>query len=181
MSRVGKSPIPVPTGVTVEWSGLDVSVKGPKGALSMRMPDKRISIEREGQRLRVKRHSEDKRVRSYHGLVNRLVCNMIAGVTQGFKKEIELQGVGFRAQAQAGGVTLNLGFSHPINYVAPKGIKIETPNQTSIVVSGIDKQAVGQVAAEIRAFRPPDPYKGKGARYVGEYVRILEGKKAAKA
>ena len=181
MSRVGKAPIAVPSGVDVQWKGLDVVVKGPKGSLSMRIPDTRITLERDRETLRVNRDGEDKRSRAYHGLVNRLIANMIAGVTEGFSKELELRGVGYRAQMQGQNLVLSLGFSHPIVYTPPKGVKVETPDQTRIVVSGIDKQAVGQATANIRAFRPPEPYKGKGVRHLGEYVRMLEGKKSAKA
>lgn len=181
MSRVGKTPITVPSGVDVQVKGLSVTVKGPNGLLSMTIPDHRITLSQEGDTLTVDRASEEKRVRAFHGLVNRLVTNMIIGVTAGFKKELELQGVGYRAQMEGANLNLSLGFSHPIVYTPREGVKIEAPSLTSVIVSGIDKQAVGQVAAEIRAFRPPEPYKGKGVRYVGEYVRMLEGKKAAKA
>jgi len=173
-------PIAVPSGVDVRQDGEKVSVKGPKGLLSMTIPDGRITLERDGEVLRVGRRGADKRVRAFHGLVNRLIGNMIVGVTEGYRKELELQGVGYRAQMRGPSLVLSLGYSHPIVFAPPEGVAIEVPNQTRVVVSGIDKQAVGQAAAEIRAFRPPEPYKGKGVRYVGEYVRMLEGKKAAK-
>jgi large subunit ribosomal protein L6 len=179
MSRVGRAPITVPKGVEISWDAQEARVKGPKGSLAARIPDPRIVLEREGDILRVQRRSEDKKVRAFHGLVNRLVTNMIIGVTVGFRKELELRGVGYRAASEGGKLVLQLGFSHPVVFEPPAGVKIETPSQTSIVVTGIDKQAVGQVAANIRGYRPPEPYKGKGARYVGEYVRMLEGKKAA--
>jgi large subunit ribosomal protein L6 len=181
MSRVGKFPIAVPSGVDVQWKGLDVMVKGPKGSLSMQIPDTRITLERDNDVLRVNRSNDDKRSRAFHGLVNRLISNMITGVTTGFKKELELRGVGYRAQTQGENLVLSLGYSHPIVYTPPKGVKVEAPEQTRVIVSGIDKQAVGQAAANIRGFRPPEPYKGKGVRHVGEYVRMLEGKKSAKA
>ncbi|MCX7050231.1 MAG: 50S ribosomal protein L6 [Candidatus Sumerlaeota bacterium] len=182
MSRVGKVPIKVPSGVDVKVEGLAVSVKGPKGSLTMRIPDTRIAIERESGQLLVRRASEDKKAHAYQGLVNRLVSNMITGVTQGFAKQLELRGVGYRATMDGGKLSLALGYSHPILFDPPQGIAIVVEkNQTNITISGIDKQLVGQVAANIRSMRPPEPYKGKGVRYVGEYVRQLEGKKAAKA
>jgi len=182
MSRVGKSPITTPKGVEVKIAGLEVAVKGPKGSLSLRVPDGRITIERGDGVLNVLRGGDDKKLRALHGLVNRLIVNMITGVTAGFEKRLELRGVGYRAALDGKTLVLQLGYSHPIRFEPPQGIAIEVDkNQTVIRVSGIDKQQVGQAAANIRGFRPPEPYKGKGARYVGEYVRQLEGKKAAKA
>lgn len=181
MSRVGNAPIKVPKGVEVKFSGMDVSVKGPKGQMAIKLPDPRISLEQEGDTLTVRRKSEDKRVRAFHGLVNRLVGNMIIGVTDGFKKDLELRGVGYRAAMEGKACVLQLGYSHPIVMEPPEGVTITVEkNQTLLSVSGMDKQVVGQVAANIRRLRPPEPYKGKGVRYVGEYVRMLEGKKAAK-
>jgi len=180
MSRVGKMPIKVPAGVDVKVAGLNVSVKGPKGTLSLRVPDARVGLEREGEQLHVRRNGNDKKLRAFHGLVNRLITNMIAGVTQGFTKTLEIRGVGYRAAMEGQNLVLQLGHSHPITYRPPEGIQLAVDkNQTLVTVTGVDKQLVGQVAANIRSFRPPEPYKGKGVRYVGEYVRQLEGKKAA--
>lgn len=181
MSRVGKQPIPIPSGVDVQWDKVEVRVKGPKGRLATRIPDHRLVFERDGDTVVVRRQGEDQRLRAFHGLIVRLVGNMVTGVTEGFRKELEIQGVGYRAQMQGNALMLNLGFSHPVEFAPPEGVTFEAPTQTQIVVSGIDKQAVGQAAAEIRRLRPPEPYKGKGVRYRGEYVRILEGKKTAKA
>ena len=181
MSRVGNAPITVPNGVDIKISGMDVTVKGPAGQMALRLPDPRITLDQDGATLMVRRGSADKRVRAFHGLVNRLVGNMIIGVTTGFRKELELRGVGYRAAMDGRNCVLQLGYSHPITVEPPEGITIAVEkNQTLITVSGMDKQAVGQVAANIRRLRPPEPYKGKGVRYVGEYVRMLEGKKASK-
>jgi len=179
MSRFAKVPIPIPKDVTVEVQGGRVQVKGPKGQLELPIPA-RIRVTKADSTLRVERPDDEKESRALHGLVWRLVANMIRGVTQGFKKQLEIQGVGYRAQAQSDKVELALGFSHPIVYRVPEGIRVETPSPTSIIVSGIDKQKVGQVAAELRAFRPPEPYKGKGVRYLGEYVRRKVGKTGVK-
>lgn len=179
MSRIGKVPIPIPKGVTVEIGAERVCVKGPKGQLEMRVPG-RIRVLKDDSTLRVERPDDQKQSRAYHGLVHRLLTNMIHGVTEGFEKRLEIQGVGYRAEAKGSRVELQLGFSHPVVYEVPEGVRVETPNPTTIVVSGIDKQKVGQVAAEIRAFRPPEPYKGKGIRYSGEYVRRKVGKAGTK-
>ncbi len=181
MSRVGKMPVQVPKGVDVKVSGSDVSVKGAKHQMCMQIPDPRITLKFENDTILVERSGNDKKLRAYHGLVNRLLTNCIIGVTDGFKKELELRGVGYRAAMQGRTCVLQLGYSHPIEFDPPEGVNIEVDKNTTLVtVSGYDKQAVGQVAANIRALRPPEPYKGKGVRYVGEYVRQLEGKKAAK-
>jgi large subunit ribosomal protein L6 len=179
VSRFGKVPIPIPSGVTVEVGAGRVQVKGPKGQLEMAVPQ-RIRVSKADSTLRVERPNDEKKNRALHGLVHRLITNMIRGVTQGFRKDLEIQGVGYRAQAQGDKVELALGFSHPIIYRVPEGIRVETPQPTQMIVTGIDKQKVGQVAAELRRFRPPEPYKGKGVRYVGEYVRRKVGKTGAK-
>jgi len=179
VSRFGKVPIPIPSGVTVEVGTSRVQVKGPKGLLEIAVP-RRIRVSKADSTLRVERPNDEKESRALHGTVHRLITNMIRGVTQGFRKDLEIQGVGYRAQAQGDKVELALGFSHPIIYRVPEGIRVETPQPTQMIVTGIDKQKVGQVAAELRRFRPPEPYKGKGVRYVGEYVRRKVGKTGAK-
>jgi len=179
VSRFAKVPIPIPTGVSVALGTGTIQVKGPKGQLEISLPP-RIKVSKADGSLRVERPNDEKPSKALHGLVHRLITNMIRGVTQGFSKSLEIQGVGYRAQAQADKVELALGFSHPVIYHVPKGIKVETPSPTSLVVSGIDKQKVGQVAAELRAYRPPEPYKGKGVRYVGEHVRRKVGKTGVK-
>jgi large subunit ribosomal protein L6 len=179
VSRFGKVPIPIPKGVTVDVQPDRVRVKGPKGELSADVPG-HIRVVKSDSVLQVERPDDQKRSRAFHGLVHRLITNMILGVTEGFSKQLEIQGVGYRAQAQGNKVELTLGFSHPVVYQVPDGITVATPTPTSIVVTGIDKQKVGQVAAELRAFRPPEPYKGKGVRYSGEHVRRKVGKTGAK-
>jgi len=179
VARFAKVPIPIPAGVTVEVGEDKVRVSGPKGQLDIVIP-RRIRVTKIDASLRVERPDDEKKSRAMHGLVHRLLTNMILGVTKGYSKALEIQGVGYRAQVQADKVEMQLGFSHPVIYKAPEGIRIETPTPTSIIVRGIDKQKVGQVAAEIRAFRPPEPYKGKGIRYVGEYVRRKVGKAGVK-
>ena len=176
MSRVANSPVSVPNGVEVQLGTDSITVKGAKGTLSMPLPQ-RVDVKREGESLNVAAASGDRQSRALAGTVRSLVNNMVTGVTEGFEKRLELQGVGYRAQAQGKRLNLQLGFSHPIDYQSPEGISITTPSQTEVVVSGVDKQLVGQVSAEIRAFRPPEPYKGKGVRYAGERVRRKEGKK----
>ncbi|MXY52327.1 MAG: 50S ribosomal protein L6 [Gammaproteobacteria bacterium] len=176
MSRVANSPVSVPSGVEVQLGTDSITVKGSKGALSMPLPG-RVNVAREGEEIRFAPAAGDRQSRALAGTVRSLVNNMVTGVTEGFEKRLELQGVGYRAQAQGKRLNLQLGFSHPIDYQPPDGVAITTPSQTEVVVSGVDKQLVGQVSAEIRAFRPPEPYKGKGVRYVGERVRRKEGKK----
>jgi len=175
MSRIGRKPISVPADVEVKIEGQRVSVKGPKGELSGTFSPL-LTIDREGAELLVSRPSDDKECRSMHGLTRTLINNMVVGVTDGFTKELEIQGVGYRAQKQGTNLVMNLGFSHQVIISETDAIKIDVPAPNRIVVSGIDKQKVGQFAAEIRMKRPPEPYKGKGIRYVGEYVIRKEGK-----
>lgn len=177
MSRIGKMPIPVPQGTEVKIEGNRVTIKGPKGELVQEFhPD--MIIEMEDENLLVKRPSDAGPHRSLHGLTRSLLANMVQGVTQGFEKNLEIQGVGYRAVAKGEDIELTLGFSHPVLVKAPEGIEFELVTPTKIRVKGIDKQKVGQMAAKIRALRKPDPYKGKGVRYAGEYVRRKAGKTA---
>ncbi len=178
MSRVGKKQIEVPSGVKVEVQGAQVRVEGPKGKLSLLLPEG-ITVTRQDALLQVGAASEDRFVRAQHGLNRTLIYNMIVGVTQGFSKELEIQGVGFKAQVADGKLELTLGFTHPVVYPIPAGITIEAPKPTQLVVKGIDKALVGQVASQIRDFYPPEPYKGKGIRFVGEVVRRKAGKAVA--
>jgi large subunit ribosomal protein L6 len=174
MSRIGNHPIPVPAKVEVTLAPGAITVKGPLGSLS-RSFGSELSIEQSGDTLVCKAASEA--AKPMHGTLRALVANMVKGVTEGYERRLTLVGVGFRAQAAGDKINLSLGFSHPVVHMMPKGVKVETPVQTEIIVKGIDKQQVGQVAAEIRAYRPPEPYKGKGVRYLGEYVKIKETKK----
>ena len=177
MSRVGKETITIPAGVEIRINDDSVSVKGPKGELNSPLFAD-ITAAQEGNTLTVScADLETKKTKSFYGLARMLIANNVTGVTSGFEKKLELRGVGYRAQAQGKNLNLSLGFSHPVVYALPEGITA-TVDQSIITVSGIDKQKVGQVAAEIRAYRPPEPYKGKGVRYVGEYVPMKEGKKA---
>ena len=176
MSRIGKHPITVPAGVTVTIENNLVTVKGPKGELS-RQINKEMKLTMEDGVITVERPSDDKEHRSMHGLSRTLINNMVIGVTQGFSKTLEITGVGYRAAKQGNNINFTLGFSHPVVHVMPAGIKCETPSQTEIVIKGIDKHLVGQVAADVRAYRKPEPYKGKGVRYVDEVVKIKETKK----
>jgi large subunit ribosomal protein L6 len=176
MSRVGKSPITVPSGVDVTIADRHITVRGPKGTLERDLPGV-ITVRQDGETLVVERPDDERQNRAMHGLVRSLVNNMVVGVTQGYTKELEIVGVGYRATAKGpGAMELALGFSHPVNIAAPDGITFEVPAPNRIVVSGIDKEAVGQVAADIRAWRKPEPYKGKGVRYAGEYVQRKAGK-----
>jgi large subunit ribosomal protein L6 len=178
MSRVGRSPIPVPSGVDVTIAGRSVTVKGPKGQLERTIPGE-ITIRQDGDQLLVERPDDERENRAMHGLVRSLVNNMVVGVTDGFRKDLEIIGVGYRATAQGSTkLELALGFSHPVRVDAPDGISFEVPAPTSIGVVGIDKELVGQVAADIRAIRKPEPYKGKGVRYRDEYVARKAGKTA---
>jgi large subunit ribosomal protein L6 len=176
MSRIGSSPVAVPGGVDVSIAGSHVTVRGPKGTLERDLPEN-ITIRQDGEQLVLDRPDDERRSRSMHGLARSLVNNMVEGVTNGFSKELEIVGVGYRATAKGpGGVELALGFSHPVSISAPDGITFEVPSPNRVVVSGIDKELVGQVAADIRAWRKPEPYKGKGVRYLGEHVQRKAGK-----
>ena len=176
MSRIGKKPIEVPSGVTLTLNGQDVTVKGSKGELSFTFPDA-VTAKFEDNTLTISPVEGEKQAGAMWGMSRTMVVNLIEGVSNGFKKELERRGVGYRAQMKGTTLSMQLGFSHDVNYPAPDGITIAAPKPTQIVIEGIDKQKVGQVAAEIRSYRKPEPYKGKGVRYVGEYVRSKEGKK----
>lgn len=179
MSRIGRKPIAIPAGVDVKIEDNLVTVKGPKGTLSEQI-SKELSIEMKDGELEVKRPSDNKKHRSLHGLSRTLINNMVVGVTEGYSKKLEIIGVGYRAAKQGNKLVLSLGFSHPVEMEDPKGLEIEVPSQTEIIVKGINKQQVGNYAAKIRAWREPEPYKGKGIRYSGEYVRRKEGKTGKK-
>jgi large subunit ribosomal protein L6 len=176
MSRIGKKPVAVPSGVTVSVEGQAVRMKGPKGALEVMLHADVAAVVEQGA-VRIDPRVETKRARAMWGLSRSLVNNIVVGVTKGFEKRLEISGVGYRAAVQGKNLQLSLGYSHEVVYPVPDGISIITPRPTEIVISGIDKQQVGQVAAEIRGFRPPEPYKGKGVRYAGEYIFRKEGKK----
>jgi large subunit ribosomal protein L6 len=179
MSRIGRKPITLPTGVTASVNGAVVTVKGPKGTLSRTLhPDMRAKLE--GSTLTVERPSDETRHKALHGLSRTLVANMVEGVSTGYKKSLEIQGVGYKAEPKAYGINLVVGFSHPVEIRAPDGIKLVVETPTMVRVEGINKELVGQLAAEIRNVRPPEPYKGKGIRYVGEVVRRKAGKTGAK-
>ena len=174
MSRIGNNPVKLPPKVEVTLAAGEISVKGPLGTLTRRFGPE-VTVEQDDEQLVFKAANEE--AGALHGTLRALVANMVKGVTQGFEKRLTLVGVGYRAQAAGDKINLSLGFSHPVVHAMPKGVKVETPQQTEIVVKGIDKQQVGQVAAEIRAYRPPEPYKGKGVRYIDERVKIKETKK----
>ena len=178
MSRVGRMPVPVPKEVKVAFDPLKVEVTGPKGLLAYPLPQG-ISISVDGGKILVHRADDLRTSRSLQGLTRSLVANMVTGVTQGFEKKLEIVGVGFRADLQGGTLKLTLGYSHPILYPLPKGIKVEVEKQTLLTVKGIDRQQVGIVAAQLRSIKPPEPYKGKGIRYVGERIRKKVGKTKA--
>ena len=175
MSRVAKMPVAIPAGVEVRLANGAVTVKGGKGDLSLRLPSQ-VTVSQDEGSLRFAA-SGGREARALAGTIRSLVQNMVIGASVGFEKRLEIQGVGYRAQAQGRKLNLQLGFSHAIDYTPPEGIEVQTPTQTEIVVRGVDKQLVGQVCADIRAYRPPEPYKGKGVRYQGEHVRRKEGKK----
>ncbi len=175
MSRIGKSPVPIVSGVDIKVSGQDVTVKGPKGTLQRTFTE-RVTIVIEDGEARVERNDEDRHTRALHGLSRALLANMVHGVAEGYSKELSIVGVGYRASLKGNNIELLVGFSHPVDIKAPDGITFEVPDQTRIIVSGIDKELVGQVAANIRKVRPPEPYKGKGIRYVDEHVRRKAGK-----
>jgi large subunit ribosomal protein L6 len=176
MSRIGKKAVPVPSGVTASVEGQTVKVKGPKGALQIVLPDD-VVAKMEGDGVKIDPRHETKRARSMWGTSRTLVSNLVTGVTKGFERKLEITGVGYRAAVQGKNLQLALGYSHDVVYPIPEGIAIVTPKPTEILISGIDRQKVGQVAAEIRAFRKPEPYKGKGVKYAGEYIFRKEGKK----
>ncbi|HET7273579.1 MAG TPA: 50S ribosomal protein L6 [Longimicrobiaceae bacterium] len=179
MSRIGKKPIPVPSAVTVTIDGSRVHVKGPRGELERELHREMI-LSREGEEVIVERPSESAEHRSLHGLTRTLIANMIEGVTVGYKKTLEIVGVGYRAETKPFGLTLNLGYSHSIDYNAPEGIKLTASSPTLVEIDGNNKEVVGQVAAEIRSLRPPEPYKGKGVKYQGEVIRRKAGKAGGK-
>ena len=176
MSRIGKKPVAIPSGVTANVEGQTVKMKGPKGALELVLPAE-VTAKLEKGAIKVDPRNETKRARSMWGTSRTLVANLVAGVTKGFEDKLEITGVGYRASVQGKNLQIALGYSHDVVYPIPEGIAIATPKPTEIVITGMDKQKVGQVAAEIRAFRPPEPYKGKGVRYAGEYIFRKEGKK----
>jgi large subunit ribosomal protein L6 len=179
MSRIGRKPVPVPNGVTVAVNGQAITVKGPKGELSRKLhPDMQVKVE--NSTVTVNRPSDEDRHRALHGLTRSLIANMVEGVTQGYKKQLEITGVGYKAEVKPFGLQLALGYSHPVEYRAPVGIKLTAPQPTAVVIEGADKEKVGQVAAEIRALRKPEPYKGKGVKYQGEQVRRKAGKAGGK-
>jgi large subunit ribosomal protein L6 len=176
MSRIGNKVVAVPTGVTANVEGQTVKVKGPKGALQLVLHDD-IAVTMDKGSFKIEPRGETKRARSLWGTSRTLVANLINGVTKGFEEKLEINGVGYRAAVQGKSLNLQLGFSHDVNFKIPEGITITTPKPTEITITGVDKQKVGQVAAEIRGYRPPEPYKGKGVKYVGEYIFRKEGKK----
>ena len=180
MSRIGKRPLPIPQGVSVQVDGQRVQVKGPKGELT-RLVHEELKVRLDGSQLIVERPSDETRHKALHGLFRALLKNMIEGVTQGYSRTLEIQGVGYKAEARAPGVRLVVGYSHPVDYKAPAGIKLSVDNNVIVKIEGVDKELVGQVAAEIRKIRPPEPYKGKGIRYQGEQVRRKAGKTGVKA
>ena len=179
MSRIGKKPVPIPKGVTVTLDGSKITVKGPKGELSRLLPGAMLVSQKDNEVI-VERPSEENEHKALHGLTRTLVANMVEGVTTGFSKQLEIIGVGYKAEARPYGLQLSLGFSHVIEYKAPAGIKLSAPQPTQVTVEGANKEMVGQVAAEIRSYRPPEPYKGKGIKYAGEQVRRKAGKAGGK-
>ncbi|HEX7781388.1 MAG TPA: 50S ribosomal protein L6 [Sphingobium sp.] len=176
MSRIGKKPVAIPSGVTATIEAGQLSVKGPKGTLALQLRDE-ISYTLEGEGISVKPANATKQARAFWGMQRTLVQNLITGVTEGFTKKLLITGVGYRAAAQGKNLKLQLGYSHDVDYAIPEGIEIKTPDNTTVEISGIDKQKVGQVAAEIRRWRKPEPYKGKGIKYDGEFIFRKEGKK----
>ena len=175
MSRIGRAPIAIPAGVDVVVDGSTVTVKGAKGTLTRTM-NSNMTITKDGDTITVTRPNDAKENRSLHGLTRTLIANMIEGVSNGYKKELEINGIGYRAEVKGNTLVMKIGFSHDVIMEAPEGVTVEAPSQTKIIVSGADKQKVGQFAAEIREKRPPEPYKGKGIKYAGEYIRRKEGK-----
>jgi large subunit ribosomal protein L6 len=179
MSRIGKHPVTIPKGVTVKIEGNKVHVKGPKGELD-RTLHQMMKVSMKDDQILVERPSDEALHKALHGLSRTLVANMVEGVTKGFRKELDIVGVGYKAEVRPYGLQLALGFSHPVKYTAPKGIKLSAPQPTSIIIEGANKEIVGQVAAELRSLRPPEPYKGKGIKYVGEQIRRKAGKAGGK-
>jgi large subunit ribosomal protein L6 len=179
MSRIGKLPISIPKGVTVALDGNTVRVKGPRGELT-RIVAQDIAVAVENDTIKVTRPSDESNHKALHGLTRTLIANMVEGVTKGYQKQLEISGVGYKAEVRPYGLQLALGFSHPVQYKAPAGIKLTAPQPTQIFIDGADKEVVGQVAAELRQLRPPEPYKGKGIKYVGEQVRRKAGKAGGK-
>jgi large subunit ribosomal protein L6 len=179
MSRIGRKPVPVPNGVTVTIDGNRINVKGPKGELSRTLHSD-MHVAMENGAVNVTRPSDEQTHRALHGLTRSLIANMVEGVTQGYRKQLEITGVGYKAEVKPFGLQLALGFSHPVEYRAPAGIKLTAPQPTAVVIEGADKEKVGQVAAEIRALRKPEPYKGKGVKYQGEQIRRKAGKAGGK-
>ncbi|HEY6951590.1 MAG TPA: 50S ribosomal protein L6 [Bacteroidota bacterium] len=180
MSRIGRKPVEIPKGVTVKSAAGTVSVKGPKGEMTAKIHPN-VAVKVEGEQALVSRSSDSKKDRALHGLWRAILHNMVVGVTEGYSKKLEIVGVGYRAELKGKKLQLQIGYSHPILFNPPEGIKIEVPAQTNITISGVDKQLVGLVAAKIRSFRQPEPYKGKGIKYEGEYIRRKAGKAAATA
>ena len=180
MSRIGRAPVAIPAGVTIKQEGQQVHVEGPKGKLSLTLVAP-ISVKMDGQTLKVERAGDEAQVRALHGLSRALIANMVHGVTTGFSKELEISGVGYRAQLQGKQLSLSVGFSHPVVMDIPEGITVEVPKPTNLIIKGFDKQAVGQFAANIRHVAPPEPYKGKGIKYAGEVIRRKAGKAATGA
>lgn len=179
MSRIGKRPIPIPDKVTVTIDGQHVAVKGPKGELARTLPAE-VEVSQENGTIFVKRRDESRVARQRHGLCRTLVANMVEGVSAGFQKRLEIQGVGYRAQVQGRNLMLNIGYSHPVQIDPPEGVQLAVENNTNVIVTGINKEIVGNIAARIRSVRPPEPYKGKGIRYAGEVVRRKAGKAGKK-
>lgn len=175
MSRIGKQPIPIPKAVTINIDGQTVNVKGPKGELTQELPPE-IKFEQEGEEIVVTRRNESRNARQRHGLVRTLIANMVEGVSNGYQKKLEIQGVGYRASLQGQKLVMALGYSHPVEFEPPAGIQFAVEGNTNVTVTGIDKALVGNTAATVRAARPPEPYKGKGVRYAGEQVRRKAGK-----
>jgi large subunit ribosomal protein L6 len=180
VSRIGKRPIPLPKGVAVSVAGQEVTVKGPKGEIK-RVVHPELKVEADDKQVSVSRPSDESRHKALHGLTRTLIRNMVQGVSQGYSKTLEIHGVGYKAELQGGGLKLTVGFSHPVDFKAPPGIKFTVDNNVVIKVDGVDKELVGQVASEVRRVRPPEPYQGKGIRYQGEHVRRKAGKTGATA
>lgn len=176
MSRIANAPVPVPSGVEIKLNGQALEIKGGKGQMALNVHES-VSVVEEDSTLKFAAKTGDKQARALAGTMRSLAGNMVTGVSTGFERRLQLQGVGYRAQSQGKKLTMQLGFSHPVEYQLPDGVEVETPSQTEIVIKGADKQLIGQVCAEIRSYRPPEPYKGKGVRYADEYVRRKEAKK----